>query len=488
VSWVEPDIHGSVHNPQSNADWSQLLGSYGAKDGDPLAQVFRIARSNRARTVVEENRYVDSDYRSEYSAFWSERFPSRPAFARRLHFFRRTVTDERVHAIPADAGYLGYATLKPIVPGRVGRTVMAPPPRLAKATLTMATDRVSVFGTPFEVTGSPFVEQDTEYLICAHAATWMCHYHAALRGLVGRRHTAELVRLTPALYHERALPSPGLRLNQIQAVFGATGQPALFYGIGNLPTVEGVDTPIPKLDAVGRELPAGFWDTRLFSVICRYLNAGFPVMVATTVHAFVIVGWFREGKMIRFVACDDNVGPYEVITSPFTDRRAPWQALMVPLPPKVYLSGENAESNAHMQIRAYAGSPMATPAWKELATRLAGGKDIALRTFLRSNLAYKSVVGQQERGDDATRALRLARMPHWVWVVEAHDRAARQAHKRSVVAEWVWDSTSHDKRPGVVAFSLPGAVVAVPPDGGTPVAVGGPTGPWRSHFDVAPQP
>jgi hypothetical protein len=335
-----------------------------------------------------------------------------------------------VHAIPESAGYLGYSTLKPIMPGRVGRTMMIPPPRLTKATLTMANDKISLFGSSFEVTGSPFFEQDTEYLVCAHAAAWMCHYHATLvRGLVGRRNAAELVGLAPAIYHERALPSPGLRLNQLQAVFGATGQSAIFYGIGALPTVEGVETPIPKFDPAGHLRDAGYWDTRLFSVICPYLNAGFPVMVATTDHAFVIVAWYRDGKRIRFVACDDTNGPYEVITSPFTDAPAPWQAIIVPLPPKVYLSGEMAESTTHMQIRAYARSPMAVPSWQDLASRLTAGTDIGLRTFLRSNVAYKCVLPEQDRGDEAVRALRLARLPHWVWVVEAHDRNARSARK-----------------------------------------------------------
>ena len=68
----------------------------------------------------------------------------------------------------------------------------------------------------------------------------------------------------------------------------------------------------------------------MFSVICRYLNSGFPVMVANARHAWVLVGWFKQRGQIRFVACDDQRGPYEVIKSPFFDDRAPWLAIMVP--------------------------------------------------------------------------------------------------------------------------------------------------------------
>ena len=86
---------------------------------------------------MEENRYVDPDYRSEYSAFWSQRFPTRPAFGRRLHFFRRLIRDEQLASLdPNTAGFVGYSTLKPITPGRVGRTVLAPPPRRSFGFLT----------------------------------------------------------------------------------------------------------------------------------------------------------------------------------------------------------------------------------------------------------------------------------------------------------------------------------------------------------------
>lgn len=484
ADWVDPDTHGWVHHPAGAAGWKQLLRRYDAQPSAPLARVFEVARANRCRTVVEENRYVDPDYRSEYSAFWSKRFVSRPAFARRLHFFRRTLADRDLHRLRLDAGYIGYATLKPIATGRVGRTVLAPPPRLSNATLALATDRVSLFGTPLEVTGAPFLEQDGEYLRCAHAAAWVCHYHGALRGLIGRRFTGELVDLSPStLYHERPLPSPGLNLNQLQAVFAATGQPALFYGVSNMPDVWGVEAPTPAFNPDGTRKHPGLWDTRIFSVVCRYLNAGFPVLVATRNHAFVVVGWFRDRRRIRFIACDDQWGPYETITSPFTDRRAPWNAFMVPLPPKVFLSGETAESSAHVLLRAQGSRPGAPRAWREIASGVEAGL-ISVRTFLRSNVGYKNALALQGRGDDVVRLLRLARLPHWMWIVEAHVRSERAAGRPSVVAEIVFDSTSSDEVPRLDAVSLPGVTQTFPPDDGKRENVRAGTVAWRSHLDV----
>lgn len=479
--WIDPDTHGWVHNPSSDSDWEALLQRFGGLPNSPLARVLEVARQGRCRSIIEENRYVDVDYRSEYSAFWSERFPSRPAFGRRLHFFRKSLSEGTLDRLPTDPGYLGYTVLKPIEPGRVGRTMLAPPRRLAKATLALATDRVSLFGTTLSVTGAPFCEQDGEYLRCAHAAIWMCHYAASRRGLVGRQATASLVEMSPStLSHERALPSAGLTLNQIQAIFATTGQPALFYGVNQLPSVEGVDTPIPEETADGQVIHPGFWDTRIFSVLCRYLNAGFPVLVGTLNHAFVVVGWYRDKGRIRYVLCDDQVGPYEVVQSPFTDRRAPWNSIMVPLPPKVYMSGETAETTTHFLIRAHSARRGAPQPWKDLADGIANGS-ISLRTFLRANGDYKASVAGQGRPREATRALRLARLPHWVWVTEAQDRGLRAAGEPAVRAEMVFDSTSSDQRAAACAITLPGLTLTVPPDSGKAEAA--PSGdPWKSHL------
>jgi hypothetical protein len=90
----------------------------------------------------------------------------------------------------------------------------------------------------------------------------------------------------------------------------------------------------------------------------------------------------------------------------------------------------------------------------------------------------------QGRGDDATRLLRLARLPHWVWVVEAHIRTARAAGLPAVVAEIVFDSTSSDRVPRMDAVSLPGITQTFPPDDGTRVSARVSTLTWRSHLEL----
>lgn len=383
-------------------------------------------------------------------------------------------------------GYLGYSVIRPgpYDDGHVGRTIVSPPPQLAKANLVTIEDQVSLFGNDLSVEGVPFLEQDGEFLRCAHAAIWGCHYSAFKRDLVGRRLTAELVEMTPTLLSpDRSLPSRGMILEQIQAVFDATGQPALRYIVDRLPEILGVENP-----PINPVLPAGRWDTRLFSVICRYLNSGFPVMITNKGHGWNLVGWFWQGNKIRFVACDDQVGPYEVIDSPFTDHRAPWLSIMVPLPPKVYMSGEIAETWGHQRLTEASRATRAPASWKRLAEALAAEpKGVSLRTFLRDGRQYKSTLPSQGRPEEAVAALRVARLPRFIWVVEAHDRALRKAGKPSVIAEVIFDPHSSDhvqRKPRSDAISMPGLTMVTPPEGGEPVPVSAKHQPWRSQLSV----
>ena len=489
--WVHPDRAFWVHRPRSQADWDQLAAEYTdtdfTKDEErrPLHQVFDVVRKGGCVTVVVENRYVDVDYRSEYSSFWSLKFDNQSPFARRFHFFATNLEEKTLHLLTEEQveSYLGYSIIRPVPHGRVGRTVVKPPPELDGATLTLIDDKVSLFGTPLTVRGVPFCEQDKEFLRCAHAAAWICHYTAARRGNVGRHSTAEIVEMSPnALSPERALPSQGLNYNQLQVVFGALAQPAILYGLSALPQVVGVEDPVsPDDENSGEETPAGWWDKRMISIICRYLNSGFPVLVGADEHAFVLVGWRRDDEgSVQFIACDDGVGPYEVIKSPFEHDLAPWDSFMIPLPPKVYLSAESAETRAHEWFRYFAEQ---VEQLSQFGEELLEGK-VVLRTMLRTGSRYKEEVKRVARSPQTLQALRLARLPHWVWVVEAHRPELCKEEKPCVVAAAVLDSTAFDEKPPVDVLAVLGMVVIYPPDDAAEVLVDGSPTPWESLLKV----
>lgn len=483
--WVDLDRSCWVRKPRSDSDWDQLAQEYTDDERRPLHQVFDVVRAGGCRTVVIENRYVDIDYRSEYTAFWSLKFDNQSPFARRFHFFATDLEEEALYELSDEQknAYLGYSIIRPVPHGRVGRTVLAPPPELENATLTLITDQVSFFGNQIEVEGVPFCEQDSEFLRCAHAAAWICHYTAARRGDVGRRSTAEIVELSPtALSPERALPSQGLNHNQLQVVFGELNQPAILYGLSNLPRVVGVEDPVsPVPDGISEEIPPGWWDTRMISIICRYLNSGFPVLIGARDHAFVLVGWRRDDDdQVQFIACDDRIGPYEVVTSPFEHEMRPWDSIMIPLPPKVYLSAEAAEGRAHEVFRSFAAQ---AEQLHDIEEGLVDGS-IVLRTMLRTGSRYKQEVGELTRSDETLRALRGARLPHWVWVVEAHRPDLCAKGKPCVVAAAVLDSTAFDFKPPLDILAMPGMVIVYPPDEADSVQVNGSATPWGSMLKV----
>jgi hypothetical protein len=461
--WAPPDEHAWVRHPAGDAEWDTLVHEYGGTMAGPLQQVIRVARAHGCRSVVIENRYIDSDWRSEFAAFWSSRFETPSSYTRRLHFFRRRIEPDALHKLPADPGYIGYSVLRPVARGPVGRTVLAVPRALKDAVLTTIEDEVCLFGRVLTVTGVPFCQQDTEFVRCAHAASWVAHYTAWRRALVGRRGTADMFALSPKhLSYNRALPSGGMSLLQMQAVFEALRQPAIFYSVSALPDTTKGPPPTPKFDANGAELPHGYWDTRIFSVICRYLNSGFPVIIAGQDHALTLVGWARDGSRIRFIACDDQIGPYETIDSPFTHYKAPWHSIMVPVPPKVFVAGEAAEINAYRRLRGLGVAGVASPLTL-LANSLTAG-ELRLRCYLLSNREYKQAIAEQGRSDEVMKILRLAHLSHFVWVVEAQDRTEATAGRASVAAELVFDSTSNDSSPQLLAVTIPGAVMAMPPE------------------------
>lgn len=460
--------NGTVPDPRRD---DELAGVPGRNLG-PLRRSFEIAADHGCRTVVIENRYVDADYRSEYSAFWSLRFTDPPSFARRLHFFATELGPDDVYLVdPKTCEYLGYVILRPVPHAPVGRALLRPPKALtdAQAVLTEVDDNVSFFGTSLPVRGVPFSQQDGEYVRCAHAALWTCQYIAYRRRVIGRYTTADVIGLSPTtLAPQRAMPSEGLNAWQMQTVLSELGLPPLTYRVGDLPTVLGVDEPTPPED---EDEPPGRWDTRLVSIACRYLNSRLPVLVSAGMHTFLLVGYYfdtdgesdaDQASRIRFVLCDDQTGPYDVVADPLSDEEhgGPWDELMVPQPPKIFLTAEAAESFAYFTL----SQPLSGPAPLSVAISTKLKSVIRLRTFLLRGREYKARLARQDRYRDVVKTLRLTPLSDYVIVVEAQDYELREEGEDHVVAEFVYDATSYDREPRALCVSYPEFTFVDPPD------------------------
>ena len=129
----------------------------------PFERIVQIARQLGTTSVVVERRYIDHDYRSEHSHFYSTTFKRFPSVCHQLHFFTKQVDPDLRNLREASEGYRGYSVMRPLPSAPVGRTLIAPPPDLKGATLCLGTDTVHLWGHTLSVRAMPFVSQDKEY-------------------------------------------------------------------------------------------------------------------------------------------------------------------------------------------------------------------------------------------------------------------------------------------------------------------------------------
>jgi hypothetical protein len=488
AAWESPDP-GEVRVLGSQADWDQLARDYedllaenlpGGQMGPhmaPFQRCLEVAQEGGASSVVVETRYIDVDYRSEFSAHYSRSFRTPPATARRLHFFRAPLRPEQLWDLPADAGYLGYMVLRPVPLGPVGRTMLKPPPGIEPAVRTMVSEVATVFGQRFPITAVPFMQQDAQLDRCAHAAAWVCHYTAFRRQDVSRRSMGAFsLSADASLGWGRPIPSDGLTVLQLLELLRLFDLPCQFYDIANLPSVApGPGTPPDPTPRPGD--PAGLWDTRIISICCRYLNSGVPVLVGNEEHAWVLCGYQRDARAaghdwIRFVRHDDQRGPYLWVEDVLNDTAggyaySPWRWLIVPLPDKLWLVPEPAEGMAAallLSLAARVASVIPGSAAQTLVDK-ASRDELRWRTYARPSNDFKAeLVGRVD--PIVLREYRMARLSRFVWVAEAIDRTARMAGSEEVVlGEAVFDGTSSGLRPQPLALRVPGVIFLFAPDG-----------------------
>jgi hypothetical protein len=443
--WTRP-YPAAVFDLYSRIEFGDLFTTYQGVRHDVLGDVLDKAMQAGARSVVAEYRYLDADYRNEHSRFYSTTFRRYPSVAHRLHFFSQSVPDS---ALAVDRpsgfeqfGYLGYSVMRPVAAGPVGRTVLRPSEHLFNHVSCKADDRVNLFGSDLTVCGAPFMTQESQLGVCIHVTAWVCTYAHHLRFDAQRFLPGDIASFAP---HEvgRLVPAPGMSVGQLSAIFEAAGLPAVVYRVDDLPAGES-----------------------LFRIACRYLNSGFPVVVAGGGHAFVLVGYRRvpggEHGLIEFVRQDDQHGPYDLVGDPRFDRWRPWQYLVIPLPPKVYVSGEKAETVAADTLYT-AVTQRRRPEDEALLARL-NDETVVLRTTAMPSNTFKRTLADRGAPDELVGAYRWTHMSRWIWVVEAVDHDAWDRGDPSVMTEIIIDATDHTGDPRPLTWRLSGELVAWDPD------------------------
>ncbi len=313
--------------------------------------------------------------------------------------------------------------------------MIAPTSVLAGHVSCIVEDHVNLFGSTLTTDAAPFMAQDFQLGVCVHVTAWVCAYYHHLRFDAPRILPADLAGFTP-MEHGRLVPSGAVTITQLVQMLERAGLPPVVYRLTRLPAGE-----------------------TIASVACRYLDSGLPVIGAGGGHIFALMGyrWVRQDgrRHLQFIRQDDLEGPYVVVDSVKSDRYRPWEYLVIPMPSKVYMSGERAERLGRRKlIEALADSDDAGS--KLLEARLDSG-DLEFKASVCLSNEFKTKM--RERGSESLlAAYQWLPMSRWVWVVELVEREAWYSNNPSVLAEAVIDATGHAEDQKVLAWRVPGAV------------------------------
>jgi hypothetical protein len=383
---------------------------------DQLRHVFDNARLAGADRVYIDSPYIDLDYRSDLAHFYARAFRPPPATTERLLF----ADDRRL---------LGSCVVRPL-PQPVGRTMMTPPPAAAPYICCKTTATINAFGRRWPVEGFPFTSQDGEYGVCAHAAIWAIARYHHLRFQTDRQTVSSIIEAAGLRERtDRTARSEGLYALDILRAFRGIGLPALSYSIDEIPPSE----TVPK-------------------VVCRYLNSGIPVGVLSEDHMVVLNGYGEhpDGSVFYFQS-DDNSHAYKRLErQPSSSEDGAWKMLVIPLPGRIHVSGEVAETRAEEafedRVRADSGPGHLLAAWDN--------HDLQVRTYAVPAARYVERLG--ERGIPAAIVNHHIYAPKsgWLWVSEFQDRM-RSADER-VLGEIAIDATSQQLNPTPLFANIDG--------------------------------
>jgi len=427
--------------------WMELMLRYaGMGPSTPLDELFKVTIGRENPTLVQiESGYIDEDYRDEYINFYAKTYRELPSRCERLHFFDQSG--------PEPEDYLGFMVLRPIIGRPVCRTMIRPPATVRKSVSCLATGTATPWGYRKTIRCFPYISQDSQFGSCAHAALWMISLYFHLRYRHPRHHLSDFAR--SARLHQDvhpAVPSGGLNLRQISAVL---------HDLDMTPVIYPLDESLP--DTAER-------------IACRYLNSGLPVMLlnegADTGHAQVLIGYGRDDEGLFFVYHDDQVGPYKVtreLPSMVDDEAgsAPRyhktiNALVVPMPGRIFLSGEAAEQWAALIFQELIEQHLKEkPGLAQLADGLETRR-LRLRSYLTEVADYKRALRFRELSDDVVVWHTGISTSHWLWIVELQDLEAADEGPRCVIGEVAIDATSDDSWVNPLFGNLPGITVHWP--------------------------
>jgi hypothetical protein len=443
LNWWNRSERHEVFSLDRQTDFRTLSRTYRGSN-DAIGRILDLARRLGCKTALVETRYIDGDYRSEHSHFYSTTFRRYPSIAHRIHFFRdvipSTALEDDRPSYFIDFHYVGYCVIRPVPASPIGRTVLPPPPELETFVSCQVSDEIDLFGSAVTATGAPFMTQESQLGVCIHVAAWLSSYIFHLRYGTGRYRPGEIAGFAPQGVG-RMVPAPPMSIEQLCCILEEVELPGLVYAAGLFPENEDLQ-----------------------SVACRYLDSGFPVIVAGKGHAFVLVGYRRTGPgTVDFIRQNDLSGPYEVVKNFRLDEYSPWAFLIIPLPAKLYVSGEKAVEVGRQKFTE-ALLQRGDPLDFQMLNRIKSEEIDFQATAVLSN-DFKHEARDRFRSSPALiAAFDWHSMAKWIWVVEAVDMTVRAGGQPCVIGEVIVDGTDHVNDLRALTWRVPGSISLWLPD------------------------
>lgn len=435
----------------SDADWEAF---YDHCDGYITPRDYQLIHGylqQIAKTVVLEKGYVDADYRDTYYNFFSRKFAQYPSKTIRANFFADKISPRMLYKLDRyQDAYIGFIVLRPNRVTAIGRTILDPAKiPFISGHICVSEYSVHILGAELIARGFPFISQDTDVTVCAHAACWMIfRYFSQRYRRYAEKWPYEVSQLTKDVSTGRLVPSKGLTVNQVTEMFSNFGFSPEIY--------------------MRDQHPGGLFEKLLY----MYVESGLPVVAALSghCHAITIIGHMSDynivlpatpitsdAYLIGFIANDDNFLPYHAICkSGPVPGNGYWSrfkvedidTFIVPLYEKIHLSAEHVVKLAEAILTNDTLGIDARSAKLQY-------DNIVTRTFLTSSKSFKRMRRNDSLPFGISDVYCEMGMPKFIWVCEISSPTLFKSCK--IAGEIIFDATANpNDRMAFLSIHYPG--------------------------------
>ena len=420
----------------NDQDWQELINCCdGYLSKSAYRQLYDYLEID-TKTIILEKSYFDRDYRDTYHNFFSRKFANYPSTAYRVNFFSERVSPDSLYSLDSfQDSYIGFTVIRPNRINPIGRTILNPD-KLSKIRgyTCLSEHVVHILGAELKIKGFPYMSQDTDVTVCAHAACWMVfRYFSQRYSRYAEVWPFEVTQLTKNVSKGRLVPSKGLTAEQVTEMFSRFG----FY-----PEIYIRET----MD-----------DQAFYRCLYKYIESGLPVVAGLTNHSHAITLFGHISNFTKkdietpgssdqyldaYIINDDNYMPYQAMgESGFaaSEHLSKYvindiDVFIVPLYEKIHLSAEHV-----MEIKD--GLLTDHDIGINSQAKFLKYENLITRTFLTSSKSYKKTRRQDDLPEGLSKIYCEMEMPKFIWVCELSTPEAFQ--NGEVYGEIIFDATAN---------------------------------------------